>query len=35
MGLLNGLKKVKRYIKLSDGYKLLSIWTSRQSGECH
>lgn len=33
MGLLNGLKKVKRYIKLSDGYKLLSIWTSSQSVE--
>lgn len=33
MGLLNGLKKVKRYIKLPDGYKLLSIWTSSQSVE--
>lgn len=33
MGFLSGLKKVKRYIKLSDGYKLLSIWTSSQSVE--
>lgn len=33
MGFLSGLKKVKRYIKLPDGYKLLSIWTSSQSVE--
>lgn len=33
MGFLSGLKKVKRYMKLPDGYKLLSIWTSSQSVE--
>lgn len=33
MGFLSGLKKVKRYIKLPDGYKLLSFWTSSQSVE--
>ena len=33
MSILSGFKKVKRYVKLADGYKLLSPWTSSQSVE--
>ena len=33
MSILSGFKKVKRYIKLPDGYKKLSIWTSSQTVE--
>lgn len=33
MGILSGFKKVIRYIKLPDGYKKLSFWTSSQSVE--
>ena len=33
MSMLAGFKKVRRRIRLPDGYKLLSFWTSSQSVE--
>ena len=33
MSILSGFKKVKRYVKESSGYNLLSQWTSSQSVE--
>jgi hypothetical protein len=33
MGILSGFKKVKRYIKTTDGYALLSQWTSANTVE--
>lgn len=33
MSILSGFKKVRRHIRLPDGYKLLSFWTSSQTVE--
>ena len=33
MSILSGFKKIRRHIRLPDGYKLLSFWTSSQTVE--
>lgn len=33
MSILSGFERVKKYVKTSDGYKLLSHWTSSDTVE--